>query len=337
MTVSLCIIAYNEEKALPKLLSDIANQNYPHEKIEVILVNSMSTDKTAEIMAAFKDNNADFLSVKILCNEKKFQAPGWNAALREATADAIIRMDAHARCPEDFISKTLSVMDKTGESVVGGRVENYSTENTAWSETVNAAENSMFGGSIAKFRSAEKAGYVNTLAFCAYKKEVFERCGEFNEYLLRTEDNEMHYRMQKAGYKFYFTPEIISKRETRSSFKGLLKQKFNNGRWIGMTLGCCPGCISLYHLVPLCFVLAIIITSLLAAFGFWQLSALMWGLYLIFDIVNSVFASLGRKFYIGNPALPFMFLILHIGYGVGTLIGLFEIPSLLRSIKEGSR
>jgi len=334
MTVSLCIIAYNEEKALPKLLSDIVSQNYPHGKTEVILVNSMSTDKTAEIMESFRNEHTDFLSVKVLCNEKKFQAPGWNVGLKEVSTDAVIRMDAHARFPEDFISKTLEIMEKTGENIVGGRVENYPVENTEWSKTVNAAENSMFGGSIAKFRSAEKQGYVNTLAFCAYKREVFDRCGEFNEYLLRTEDNEMHYRMQKAGYKFYFTPEIVSKRETRSTFKGLLNQKFQNGRWIGMTLGYCPNCLSLYHLVPLCFVVAVIATSLLSAFGFWYLSALMWGLYLIFDIINSVFASWGRKFYIGNLLLPFMFLLLHLGYGVGTLIGIFEIPKLLRKIKE---
>ena len=50
MTVSVCIIAYNEEKTLTSLFSDIKNQDYPHNKMEVILVNSMSSDRTRVLM-----------------------------------------------------------------------------------------------------------------------------------------------------------------------------------------------------------------------------------------------------------------------------------------------
>ena len=50
MTVSVCIIAYNEEKTLTSLFSDIKNQDYPHNKMEVIFVNSMSSDRTRVLM-----------------------------------------------------------------------------------------------------------------------------------------------------------------------------------------------------------------------------------------------------------------------------------------------
>ena len=46
MVVSLCMIAYNEAEAIQGLFSDISLQDYPHEKIEIVFVDSMSTDAT---------------------------------------------------------------------------------------------------------------------------------------------------------------------------------------------------------------------------------------------------------------------------------------------------
>ena len=35
MLVSVCVVAYNEEKVLPQLLHDIENQDYTKEKMEI--------------------------------------------------------------------------------------------------------------------------------------------------------------------------------------------------------------------------------------------------------------------------------------------------------------
>ena len=82
-----------------------------------------------------------------------------------------------------------------------------------------------------------------------------------NEALARTEDNEIHYRMRKAGFKLRFCPDIISYQHTRSSLPKMLKQKYANGYWIGKTSKVCPGCLSIYHFVPWAFVMAIIVTT----------------------------------------------------------------------------
>ena len=76
MTVSVCIIAYNEEKTLKSLFSDIVHQDYPHEKMEIILVDSMSTDHTKKIMEEFSNQQNGFERVKVLSNPKKNQAAG---------------------------------------------------------------------------------------------------------------------------------------------------------------------------------------------------------------------------------------------------------------------
>ena len=99
MTVSLCIIAYNEENYLPNLLVDISNQTYPHELTEVVLVDGNSTDKTKSIMLDFQKSEQTFRSVKVEDNPKRIQAAGWNVAINHATSDVIIRIDAHTHIP----------------------------------------------------------------------------------------------------------------------------------------------------------------------------------------------------------------------------------------------
>ena len=114
----------------------------------------------------------------------------------------------------------------------------------------------------------------------------------------------------------------------------MLRQKFLNGYWIAKTFGVNPRCISLFHFVPFFFVMAIIITSVLSAFGIWQLAALLWGAYLLFIIANSVIEITRNEFKPVILLLPILFFLLHISYGVGTIKGLIEMPFWVRKIKK---
>lgn len=330
--VSLIIIALNEEKALPDLLYSIKNQSYDHKAIEIIFVDSMSTDRTIEIMNEFIEKE-DFHRVVYKTNPKIIQAGGWNTALDDVKGDIIIRLDAHAYLPEDFIEKNVKCIDE-GHDICGGKVKNHIADRSAWSGIINIAENSMFGGSVAAFRHKDTTGYVPTLAFAAYKREVFEKVGRFNEHLVRTEDNEMHYRMRQSGYRFFYNPEIISFRETRPTLRKLLRQKYLNGYWIGLTLSICPKCFSIYHFAPLGFVVAILIANVFICAGIWQLLFLLWGVYAAGAVMMSIFSMLQDcKFNRYYFLLPVLFLLLHLGYGVGTLVGIMRIPGWKKSLK----
>ncbi|EGL38408.1 hypothetical protein HMPREF9126_0168 [Parvimonas sp. oral taxon 110 str. F0139] len=87
------------------------------------------------------------------------------------------------------------------------------------------AESSMFGSGIAPFRNASGKKYVKSMFHAMYKREVLEKVGFFNEKLLRTEDNEFHYRIRKAGYKLCYDDNIISYQHTRNSLSKMIKQK----------------------------------------------------------------------------------------------------------------
>ena len=325
MTVSLCVIAYNEEKFLPNLLEDLTRQTYPHELIEIVLVDGNSTDQTKRVMMNFRDSNTSFKDIKVLDNPQRIQAAGWNVAISHATEDVIIRIDAHTHIPAEFTEKNMRLQE-SGEYVTGGVRPCVIEDPDAWKNTLLEVENSLFGSSIAGSRHSKEKKYVKSMFHAAYRKEVFEKAGLFNENLLRTEDNEMHYRVRNAGYKLCFDPDIVSYQYARSSLKKMIKQKFGNGYWIGLTAGVCPGCISIYHFVPFAFILGISFTTVLSFLGVWQIAAMMWSAYFLFTLVSMAVTIAQKRGNVWTVCMPLLFLILHVSYGIGTLVGLLKMP-----------
>lgn len=334
MVVSIAVVAYNEAKTVPSLLSDIVAQDYPHSKTEILLIDSMSSDETYEIMKKFEEENKDFYyGIKLLKNEKKTLPYGCNIMLENYSGDAIVRIDAHASVPSDFISKNVKVLE-SGESVSGGRRPNIIDEETPFKKVLNIAESALFGSGFASYRNSDKKQYVSSIFHGMYRREVYETVGFYNAELTRTEDNDMSERINSAGFKICYDPEIVSYQHTRSNLSLMLRQKFSNGYWIAKTLGVNPRCISPFHLVPFFFVMAIIITTALSLFGIWQLSALLWGAYSLFIIANSVIELIRNEFHPVNLILPVLFFLLHLVYGVGTIKGLIEMPFWVRKIKK---
>ncbi len=325
MTVSLCVVAYNEESFLPHLLDDFEKQTYPHDLTEIILIDGMSSDRTKQIMQDFAGRATSFRRVQVLDNPKKILPAGWNVAIAHTGTDVILRVDAHAQIPADFTAKNMALQEK-GEYVTGGIRPCRIEQPTPWKETLLEVENSLFGSSISKARRNNQSGYVKTMFHAAYRKEIFDRVGGFNEKLFRTEDNEINYRIRKAGYKLYYDPDIVSYQYARSDFKKMVRQKYGNGYWIGLTLAVCPGCISIYHLIPLAFVFGILFTAMLLLFSVWQLFAALWLAYSAFVLSGTICTVINRKANRWTFLMPALFLILHVSYGVGTLVGILSIP-----------
>lgn len=334
MLVSLCVIAYNEEKVLNGLFRNIADQTYPHQDIEVVLVDSNSTDGTRSMMEDFKNTDYKFRRVSIVQNDKLRQASAWNCALCEATGDVIIRIDAHAQIPRDFIRRCADNLEE-GEDIVGGGRPNIVDNETPWKLTLLAAEESLFGSSIAEYRRpTEKKEYHDSLFHAAYRREVFEKVGGFNESLGRTEDNELHYRIRQAGYKMCSCPDIISFQHTRSSLKRMIKQKYGNGYWIGLTTGVCRGCLSYFHYVPFLFLMMLAVFGVAAILGYIYPLLFLCLAYAMFDFTNTVGCFMTKKIKPQFIILPILFPILHIAYGIGTLVGLLKMPFWKRKLGD---
>ncbi len=336
MIVSLCMIAYNESDAVDGLFRDIQLQDYPHHLMEVVFVDSMSTDDTRDKMERFKNIGYGFRNVSVVQCAKRNQAFSWNAALMTAKGDVIIRVDAHARIPRNFVSRNVYNL-KQGENVVGGGRPNITSGVSPWKLTLLAAEDSLFGSSVASYRRPPtQKEYLDSLFHAAYRREVIQKVGGFNENLGRTEDNEFHYRIRMAGYKLCCCPDIISYQHSRNDLRGMIRQKYSNGRWIGLTLSECPGCLSYFHFAPFAFVMMIILCSIFAAFGFPILLYTLLIIYGMFDVVNSVGCFTMKNLQPQFVFLPIIFPLLHISYGIGTIVGLIQIPFWQKKIKNSS-
>jgi len=319
MKISFIIVALNAGGCLNLLLDDLRAQTLPPEQVELLLVDSDSADNTLEVMHAFAAS-APF-DVKVLHNPKCWLASGINVALAAATGDAIIRLDAHARIPKDFLENNLRVLE-TGEAIVGGCVAGGEIHSD-WEAVLRTVDTSRFCGGAAPFRNGGQARYVDTLAYALYRREVYEKVGLYDERLRRTEDNDMHYRMRAAGYRFYFSPDIISYHAARSTMRGQLRQKWGNGYWIGRTMRIQPRCFAPRHLIPAAFVLALIACLLLLCASALPLMLLL-AAYLACDLFFSVRGALSQSCgrLLALLTLPFLFPAVHVVYGVGTLAGL---------------
>lgn len=321
MKISFIVVAYNAAGSLGALLEDLLAQTIPHEQIEALLVDSASTDATRAIMLDFA--KAAPFEVKVLDNPKRWLASGINVALGAATGDAIIRLDAHARIPKDFLENNLRALER-GEDIVGGCVLGGAPSG-AWESVLRTVDTSRFCGGAAPFRNGGEARYVDTLAYALYRREVYDKVGLYDERLRRTEDNDMHYRMRRAGYRFYFSPDIVSYHAARATMRGQLRQKWGNGYWIGRTMRIQPRCFAPRHLIPALFVLALLFGLLLLPLSAWPLLLLL-SAYLACDLFFAVRGALSQETgrLLALLTLPFLFPAVHVVYGVGTLAGLLS-------------
>lgn len=321
--VSLCVIARNEQRYLPQILADIEAQDYPHERIEVVLIDSDSDDNTKELMEDFRRNHIDdYADVLVLDNPKRYQPSGWNVAISGSHGDVLIRIDAHASIPRNYVGQCLLVLGE-GEDVCGGPRPTEVKDPRSMGKVIHAAEESAFGSNIAEYRSPSDKKYVPSVFHGAYRREVFSTVGGFDERLRRTEDNEFHYRLRKGGFRIRFDKRISSVQYVRPTVRSMLKQKWSNGYWIGRTLYIEPRCFRVHHFVPLLFVCGIIMLMAIGLRWSWIPFLCCAGLYAMACMLLSIKAIFDTRLYTPYAlCLPFLFYAIHLSYGLGTLVGL---------------
>lgn len=323
MLVSIITTAMNEEAYLPGLFSDFLNQTYPHDQIEIILMNSMSTDKTRDLMLDFQAQFRDeFYDIQVHNNLRKSQASGLNEGIKVARGECVLKVDAHATIPEDFVEQNVAVISQ-GEFICGGKRPTIIESDDPWSKTLHQVEEAMLGSSIASYRKADSPRYVKSIFHGMYKKSVFDHVGELDERLGRTEDNEIHDRLLKSGYQIKYDPRIVSYQYMRPNFQKMVKQKYSNGYWIGMTSHVRPSCLSLYHFVPFVFTLAVIFSILMLPVTGWFLGLLALAYFGAMAVVTGL--TIRKEGFLPHYlAMPFLLLAVHLAYGVGTIVGLFN-------------
>ncbi len=310
----------NEEKYIDKCLDSLVNQDYDKKNYEILVVDGMSTDKTREIVKQFKST---YDNIKLFDNPNKTVPYALNIGIKNAIGNVIVRIDGHAVIEKDYLWQCVKYLESTGAECVGGVIE--SINETYIGKAIALAMSSPFGVGNARFRTSGEEGFVDCLAFGAYRREVFDKIGNFDEEFVRCQDDEFNYRLRKFGGKIFLTPKIKSYYYPRSNLKKLWRQYFQYGFWKIRVLQKHFKTMQLRQFVPPAFVFSLLTTGVVGLFStniFWLfLSILLTYLVTCFTVSFKIGLNKGLEYI---KILPLIFFILHVSYGVGFLFGLIK-------------
>ncbi len=318
--VSVVMPVYNEERYIEKCIKSLFKQDYPIDKMEWIFVDGGSTDRTVEILNGYMSEHPEL--IKIYDNPKKIVPYAMNIGISASKGEYIVRLDAHSDYADDYISKCVYYLDNTDAENVGGVAETKSEGFVG--NAIAKMVSSKFGVGNSQFRTRGESGYVDTVPFGAFRREVFKKYGGYDERLVRNQDNEMNYRIRKNGGKIYMADDIKLSYYCRDSIGGISQMARKNGMWNVITMKMCPGSMGLRHFVPLLFVLSVLGLTVLSLLlpVFWIMLASEIGLYTLLNVYFSIKAGKSIK---ERLLLLILFPIFHISYGTGSICGIFML------------
>ena len=309
----------NEAEYIKRSLSAVLKQDYPSDRIEVIVADGISTDETRQIVQSFQP---EYPNLKLVDNPSKLQPFGLNAAMLHARGEVIVRVDGHCEISHDYVSRCVHYLKDKSVDGVGGPLETIGETSVA--RTIASAICSPFGVGNSSFRTVHnKTMLVDTIAFPAYTRSIMLKAGPHDEEMSCNEDDEYNYRLRKLGAKLLLAEDVHAKYYCRSNLQSLFRQYFRYGFWKVRLMQKHPGQMQFRHFVPLFFVVALLIAGVSALFLPFSriLLALIMGSYVLAVFIASFLTarkSAWRNFLI----LPFVFSTLHFSYGLGFLIGI---------------
>lgn len=319
--VSIIIPARNEEKFIEKCLNSCLNQSYPQDKMEIIVVDGMSEDKTREIVGKFAQK---YTNIKLLDNPKKIAPSAMNIGIKESKGDIIVRVDGHCEIDCKFIENGVKKLLSNEEIwAVGGPIETVGETKVA--QAIAIAMSSRFGVGNSAFRTLKnEETFVDTVPFPASPKGIFDIVGLYDEELVRNQDDEHNLRIIEKGGKILLTPDIKSKYFSRSSFKSVFRQYFQYGFYKVKVIRKHPKVLRVRHFVPAIFFLSLIISPIFffAPYGYF-FPLFVYSSYILSNIFFSIKSSLDNNF-LHFYLVSLSFFLLHISYGVGFLLGIFD-------------
>jgi len=333
--VTVILPVRNEADRIDACLESVLQQDYPHDRMELLVMDGMSTDRTPEIVAAFAERHP---FVRLVENPRKIQVAGLNEGIRIARGQYILRMDGHAEYATDYVSKCVDYLEKTRADNVGGPAVTCPGDDTLMARTIAAVTRNklVVGGSA--FRTSNKPQYCDTAIFGAWRRDLFEKVGLFNEVLARGEDNEFNSRILSAGGRIFMSPAIRIRYFNQATLRGLLRQAYGNGVWHVLTIVANPRSFKLRYFAPFGFVMWWLVFGLLTALDGGFAWALLAAAVPYAIMLAAVAVQVGRNAgWAEGLFSPFVVLPYHLAYGLGTLVGLFRFGVVGRDYRERAR
>lgn len=321
--ISIIIPMLNEKDYITQCIESIVSCDYDNNNIEIIIVDSMSTDGSNDIVSTYKAKYSNIHSYK---NKKIFTPFAFNIGIKNSTGDYIFIVSAHCKYDNDYFSTLVHYAKELNADAVGAVSKTGVLNKTAKSCAIKEVLANKFGVGNSYFRTGtDEIIEVDAISGC-YKKSVFEKYGLYDERLIRNQDIELNKRIKNGGGKLFLIPYTSYTYFVRETFKSLVKNNYKNGFWNILTAYYTKtfSSLSLRHFIPLFFILSLLLPLL-----FYPLiPQLIWialtSLLSYLVLISSVSYKLKNKS-TDMPHLISSFLNLHLSYGMGSLVGILSI------------
>ena len=256
--ISVILPVRNEERYIAACVDSIFSQDYPADQMEVIFVDGRSEDRTVELLHAMQKEHPQIV---VLDNPNRTVPYAMNIGIAHSSAPVIVRLDAHAEYPADYIRLSVETLLTKDCDNAGGVFETHGRG--FMGEAIAEMLKTPLGVGNATYRLTTEDGYVDTVPFGCFKRALFDRIGGFDERMTRNQDNELNFRIRKNGGKIYLNHNIRVQYYCRDTMRGIMKMGYMNGKWNVITMTLVPGSMGVRHFVPLAFVLSTILLVLL--------------------------------------------------------------------------
>lgn len=332
-TISLIIPCLNEVRFIEGVVQNILAQDYPQAQLELCFVDGGSTDGTLAILEKYQQQ---YPNIRVLHNPARYVPQAMNQGIRASTGSIIIRLDAHAAYPSDYVSKLVRWLQHTGADNVGGVWETAPRNESLKARAIAQVLAHPLGVGNSLFRlGVDEPTEVDTVPFGCYPRSTFEKYGYYDERLQRNQDIELNKRIRQQGGRILLVPEVKCTYFARDTYRGLWRNNYQTGLWVILTAWYTRNltALSLRHFVPMAFVgyvCLVLLGLLLSALGvlpsIWALVLMVpFCLYLLLLCSASSQLSWSSGKLAQFPYLFRAFLALHWGYGLGSWVGFGKV------------
>ncbi len=334
-SVTVIMPVRNEAEFIARTLATVLDQDYPSDRLEILVVDGMSDDGTRELVLDLVEQQRapgrESAPITLLDNPSRIVPAAMNIGIERARG-IVVRVDGHCELAPDYVTRCVAALRESGADNVGG-VQRAVGEG-AVGGAIALAVNSRFGVGTGKFHYARTAGWVDTVYLGAYPTDVFARIGGYDEELVRNQDDELNLRLIEAGGKVWLDPSIRSTYHSRNSLISLWRQYFGYGFYKVRVLQKHRVIASWRQLVPIALVLGLLVSGVLAALaGQLGWSFVVAGPYVAVVALASLWTGRRQRRLI--PGLAAAFVTLHLAYGVGYLSGLLRWFARVLRVRRG--
>jgi succinoglycan biosynthesis protein ExoA len=294
-------------------------------QLEVIVADGGSDDGTLDVLARLAASEA---RLRVVANPGRIVSTGLNRALVEARGEVIVRMDVHTTYAPDYVAECLAALARTSADNVGGpwRAE-AEAGGGAMQEAIVAAFQSPLVAGGALSRRLDHEGPVDTVYLGAWPRTTFERFGNFDEALVRNQDDEHNLRITAGGGRVWQSARIVSAYRPRASLGRVFRQYLQYGYWKPFVMKKHGQAAALRQVVPALFVIALVVCAGLAASGVtpWPIAALTAAYALVVVAMTAAIARAARPRLAALWRVPLVVVASHVAYGLGSIAGWIDV------------